>query len=125
MRPPRTPMSRFVVAMVAYLVGSIAIEYALLLVNVQFHLHLERQQSLFPAGFPVLGSMSWYSLIYLAALVALILLLYRTRVMPRELFGRPPIRQRADWDTNTMGPREMGPRAQEDAARTQDDERIL
>lgn len=120
MRPPRTPMSRYGLAIVAYLVGSLVIEYALLLANVQFHLHLERPQTLFPSGFPLLGSMSWYSLIYLAALAALVWLLYRTGVMPRQLFGRPPVRKQAEWDTYTMGPRE--PR---DAARTQDDERIL
>lgn len=120
MRQPRSSRSRVFVAMAVYMVGSIVIEYALLLTNIQFHLHLEQQQTLLPPGFPVLGQMSWYSLIYLATLVALIWLLYRTDVMPRELFGRPPARRPAEWDTYTMGPREP-----QDTARTQDDERIL
>lgn len=120
MRQSRSPMSRFVVAMAVYMAGSLAIEFALILANGLFHLHLERRQSLLPAGFPLVGNMSWFSVVYLVALIGLIWLLYRAGVMPRGLFGRPPARTPAEWDTYTMGPR-----APRDVARTQDDERIL
>lgn len=117
---PRSPMSRFVVAMAAYLVGSIAIEYALLLANAGFHLHLERGQTLLPPSLPVFGNMSWYSLIYLVALVGLIWLLYRTGVMPRDLCGRSSMRRPAEWDSYTLDPRDPP-----DTARQHDEERIL
>jgi hypothetical protein len=119
----RSPVSRFFVAMAAYLVGSLAIEYALLLANAGFHLHLERGQTLLPPSFPVFGNMSWYSLIYVVALVGLIWLLYQTGVMPRDLFGRRPMRRPAEWDSYTLDSHD--PHDPPDTARQQDEERIL
>ncbi len=86
-KPPRSQWNRFFFAMLAYLIGSIVLEYVLLLANTFFKLHLERAQNLFPTSWPFVGSMSRYSLIYVLLLAALIWVLYRTNIMPRDMFG--------------------------------------
>ena len=87
--PPRrkSEMGRLLIGMLAYIVGSYLIQYLLVLVNGLWGLHLERTQNLFPASWPLVGQMSRYSLIYLMLLIALIWLLYRTNIIPRDLFG--------------------------------------
>ena len=84
---PRPPMGRMLIGLLAYLVGSIVLQYVLIWLSVTFKLHLERTQALFPRNTPVVGAMSTYSLLYLLFLIALIWGLYRFNVLPRNLFG--------------------------------------
>ncbi len=83
----RPPMGRMLIGLLAYLVGSIVLQYLLIWLSATFDLHLERPQALFPRNTPLVGSMSTYSLLYLLFLVALIWGLYRFNVLPRNLFG--------------------------------------
>lgn len=83
----RPPMGRVLIGLLAYLVGSIVLQYLLIWLNGTFPLHLEGTQALFPRNTPLVGSMSTYSLLYLLFLVALIWGLYRFNVLPRNLFG--------------------------------------
>lgn len=93
-KPKRSEWNRFFLAMLAYLIGSIVIEYALLAANSFFKLHLEKVQNLVPTTWPIIGGMSKYSLLYVMLLAALIWLLYRTGIMPRDLFGARAAQQR-------------------------------
>jgi hypothetical protein len=83
----RTPMGRFFWAMIAYVIGSILLENLLLLANAFFKLNLQKTQNLFPTSWPFVGNMTRFTLIYLLLLVALIWILYRTGVMPRDPLG--------------------------------------
>jgi hypothetical protein len=84
---PRSDMSRFFIAMMAYVIGSFVLQYLLLLANSTFKLNLEKTQNLFPTSWPLIGPMSKFALIYLLLLVAFIWILYRTGVMPKDMFG--------------------------------------
>ncbi len=84
---PRSDMSRFFIAMMAYVIGSFVLQYLLLLANSTFKLSLEKTQNLFPTSWPLIGPMSKFALIYLLLLVAFIWILYRTGVMPKDMFG--------------------------------------
>jgi hypothetical protein len=90
----RLPMGRILIGFMAYLVGSIVLQYVLIWLSVTYKLHLERTQALFPRNTPLLGSMSTYSLVYLLFLIALIWGLYRFNVLPRNLFGTRAAAQR-------------------------------
>jgi hypothetical protein len=84
---PRSEMSRFFIGMMAYVIGSFLLQYLVLLANNVFKLNLQAAQTLFPKGTPIIGTMTKFSLIYIMGLIALIWLLYRTNIMPRDLFS--------------------------------------
>ncbi len=98
--PPSSPpprMGRFLLGLAVYLVGSIVLQFALLFASQYFKLRLENTQTLFPSGTPLVGHMSWFSLLYLLFLIVLIWLLYRTGLMPRQMF-----RSRSTWQRPGM-----------------------
>lgn len=93
--PPRGSVRRLLLGLAVYLIGSIVLQFALVFVSQYFKLHLENTQTLFPSGTPLVGDSSWFSLIYLLSLIVLIWLLYRTGLMPRQMFqSRTP---RSTW----------------------------
>lgn len=90
-------MGRFLLGLAVYLIGSIVLQFALIFASQYFKLHLENTQTFFPSGTPVVGHMSWFSLIYLLSLIVLIWLLYRTGIMPPQMF-----RSRSTWQRSGM-----------------------
>jgi hypothetical protein len=98
--PPRGSVRRYLLGLLVYLIGSIVLQFALLFASQYFKLHLEHTQTLFPSGTPVVGQMSWFSLIYLLFLIAMIWLLYRTGLLPRQMFQ--PRSPRSTWQRSGM-----------------------
>lgn len=85
---PPVGLGRMAIGLVAYMVGSMALEYLILFVDNIYHLKLTTTvQSFFPTSWPVVGSMTKFTLIYLLLLVAYVWLLFRLNVIPRDLFG--------------------------------------
>jgi hypothetical protein len=82
------------IGVMAYLVGSIVLQYVLLWANQAFLLHLERPQALFPRNTWIVGGMTTYSLLYLIFLAGLIWALYRFNLFPRNLGGTQATAQR-------------------------------
>ncbi len=92
-------MSKLAIGMLAYVVGSYALQIVLVLVNSTFKLGLEQVQTLFPPTTPLIGSMTKFALIYFLLVIVLIWALFRFNVIPRDPFG-----QRAAMKTRTSVP---------------------
>lgn len=81
-------LGRMAIGLVAYMVGSMALEYLILLADGFFKLHLTTSvQTLVPTSWPIVGTMTKFTLVYLMLLVAYVWLLFRLNVIPRDLFG--------------------------------------
>jgi hypothetical protein len=84
---PPLGLGRMAIGLVAYMIGSMALEYLILWVDGAFKLHLTTSvQTLFPTSWPLVGPMHKFELIYLLLLVAYVWLLFRLNVIPRDLF---------------------------------------
>lgn len=80
-------LGHMALGLVAYMVGSMALEYLILWVDSAFKLKLTTSvQTLFPTSWPLIGQMHKFELIYLLLLVAYVWLLFRLNVIPRDLF---------------------------------------
>jgi hypothetical protein len=91
-------MSKLAIGMLAYVVGSYALQIVLVLVNSTFKLHLEQVQTLFPKTTPLVGTMTKFALIYFLLVILLIWGLFRFNIIPRDPFG-----QRGQAQSRTRG----------------------
>lgn len=80
-------MSKLAIGMLAYVVGSYALQIVLVLINSTFKLRLDQVQTLFPRTTPLVGSLTKFALIYFLLVIVLIWLLFRFNVIPRDPFG--------------------------------------
>ncbi|HEV2237497.1 MAG TPA: hypothetical protein VGR57_12615 [Ktedonobacterales bacterium] len=80
-------MSRLAIGMLAYVVGSYALQIVLALINGNFGLGLDQVQTLFPKTTPLIGTMSKFALIYFILVIVLIWALFRFNIIPRDPFG--------------------------------------
>ncbi|HEY7983980.1 MAG TPA: hypothetical protein VID73_07430 [Ktedonobacterales bacterium] len=80
-------MSRLAIGMLAYVVGSYALQIVLALVNSTFKLGLEQAQAIFPRTTPLVGAMTKFALIYFILVIVLIWALFRFNIIPRDPFG--------------------------------------
>jgi hypothetical protein len=86
-KKPGVGFGRVAIGLVAYMFGSMALQYVVLLADSVFKLHLSTTtQTLFPTSLPIIGSMTKFELIYLLLLLAYVWLLFRLNVIPRDLF---------------------------------------
>jgi hypothetical protein len=84
---PSVGFGRVAIGLVAYMFGSMALQYVVLLADSFFKLHLSTTtQTLFPTTLPLVGRMTKFELIYLLLLLAYVWLLFRLNVIPRDLF---------------------------------------
>jgi hypothetical protein len=111
----RGDMMKMMRGLLAYVVGSIVIQYGLVFADNQvFHQYLQKHvQTLFPTTWPLVGSMTWYALIYILLLIALVWGLYRFNVMPRTFAATQAARSAPPATTATIG---RGKTAQKRAA---------
>jgi hypothetical protein len=85
---PTSNMGRFLFGLVAYMVGSMALQYLLLVVDRALKLNLTTtRQVIFPANWAFVGSMRQFELVYLLLLVVYVYLLFRFNLIPRDLLG--------------------------------------
>jgi hypothetical protein len=80
-------MSKLAIGMLAYVVGSYALQIVLVLVNSTFNLRLNEVQALFPHTTPLIGNMTKFALIYFLLVILLIWGLFRFNIIPRDPFG--------------------------------------
>jgi hypothetical protein len=80
-------MSKLAIGMLAYVVGSYALQIVLVLVNSTFKLRLDQAQTLFPRTTPLVGSLTKFALVYFLLVIVLIWLLFRFNLIPRDPFG--------------------------------------
>jgi hypothetical protein len=100
-------MSKLAIGMLAYVVGSYALQIVLVLVNANFKLRLEQVQTLFPRTTPLIGSMTKFALIYFLLVILLIWGLFRFNVIPRDPFGaRTQAQSRTRGSVPTAPPKE-------------------
>jgi hypothetical protein len=76
---PRPKMSRFLLGMVAYLIGAQVLTFLLSYLNLQNHWNLQHKV-LF--SLPLLGNISAFTLLYILSLAGLLYGLYRFRILP-------------------------------------------
>jgi len=76
---PRPKMSRFLIGMVAYLIGAQVLTFLLQYLNIRNKWNLEHKV-LF--SLPLLGNVSAFTLLYILSLAGLLYALYRFRILP-------------------------------------------
>jgi hypothetical protein len=76
---PRPAMGRFMLGMVAYLIGSYVIQYLIIFLDVKFKWGLEKKTLV---TLPLLGPINGITLIFMLSLVGLLFALYKFRVLP-------------------------------------------
>jgi hypothetical protein len=80
-------MSKLLIGMLAYIVGSYALQIVLVLADSTFKLNLGQVQTLFPHTTPLIGTMTKFALIYFLLVIVLIWALFRFNIIPRDPFG--------------------------------------
>ncbi len=76
---PRPKMGRFMMGMVAYLIGSYVIQYLVIFLDVKFKWGLEKKTVV---TLPLLGPINGITLVFMLSLVGLLFALYKFRVLP-------------------------------------------
>lgn len=111
----RGDMMKMMRGLLAYVVGSIVIQYGLVFLDDQvLHQYLQKHvQTLFPTSWPLVGAMTWYALIYILLLIALVWGLYRFNVMPKAFASSQASRTPPPPPSATIG---RGKTAQKRAA---------
>lgn len=84
--PQRTGTTRLLFGFLAFMVGAQIIQFGLAYLDVQFKWNLQRL-TLAPANTPVLGGLNAFFVVSLVLAVLLLVLLYRTGIMPRDALG--------------------------------------
>jgi hypothetical protein len=99
----RGDMMKMMRGLLAYVVGSIVIQYGVVFADNQFfHQYLQKHvQTLFPTTWPLVGTMTWYALIYILLLITLVWGLYHFNVMPRNFGASQAARRNAPPPTTT------------------------
>jgi hypothetical protein len=80
-------ISKLAIGMLAYVVGSYALQIVLVLVDSTFKLGLGQMQTLLPKNTPLIGGMTKFALIYFFLVILLIWALFRFNIIPRDPFG--------------------------------------
>jgi hypothetical protein len=97
-------MSKLLIGMLAYVVGSYALQIVLVLVDSTFKLNLGQVQTLFPKTTPLIGPMTKFALIYFLLVIVLIWALFRFNIIPRDPFGARALRDAQRRQSPTATP---------------------
>lgn len=82
----KSGFSKLLFAMLIFIIGAQVAEIGLAFVNQKFSLHLDTTRMASPST-PFLGSLTWFSFLYVVLILALYVALYRFKIFPRDPFG--------------------------------------